>query len=668
MRPDGDGSRPTGEPETTSPASAPEPPPATGDRPAAGDPGRAGPRGPRRRPLLAIGLGAVIVATAVGFGVTRVVAPDRSCPTPAEHADWSVARRWDEALLDAIRRALPNPPVHARNLFHTSVAMWDAWAAYDPTASGYIYTTKEQADDVAAARDEAISYAAYRVLSARFIKAVGGADSLAEFADTMDALCYPVAVNTTEGDTPAAVGNRIAAAVLAYGLEDGSNQANGYAAPDYKPVNDPLVVNTPGTTMKDPNRWQPLQLEKMISQNGIPVENGVQQAVGPHWGHVLGFGIPGGGATGGPMDPGPPPRLGGTPEQDQAYKDQAVEVIRRSSLLDAASNETIDISPASLGGNTLGTNDGTGHDLNPVTGQPYEPDIVKVGDYSRALTEYWADGPKSETPPGHWNVIANEVADALGSDNLKIGGQGEAVDRLQWDVKQYLALNGAVHDAAIAAWGLKGYYDSVRPISMIRYLAGLGQSSDPSLHSYDPKGIPLVPDLVELITPETTGTGQRHEALAGHEGEIAIRAWAGNPKDPKTETSGVAWILASTWVPYQLPTFVTPAFQGYTSGHSTFSRAAAEVMTAFTGSEYFPGGLGTWTKAQGDLTVEEGPSADVTLQAATYYDAADQAGISRLFGGIHIPADDFNGRIIGSECGKDAWALAQQYFAGTAGS
>ena len=146
---------------------------------------------------------------------------------------------------------------------------------------------------------------------------------------------------------------------------------------------------------------------------------------------------------------------------------------------------------------------------------------------------------------------------------------------------------------------------------MIRYLAGLGQSSDPALPSYDAEGIPLVPDLVELITPETTAAGQRHAALAGHEGEIAIRAWAGNPKDPKTETSGVHWILASTWVPYQLPTFVTPAFQGYTSGHSTFSRAAAEVMTAFTGSEYFPGGLGSWTKPKGELIVEEGPSADV---------------------------------------------------------
>jgi hypothetical protein len=203
---------------------------------------------------------------------------------------------------------------------------------------------------------------------------------------------------------------------------------------------------------------------------------------------------------------------------------------------------------------------------------------------------------------------------------------------------------------------------------MIRYLAGNGQSSDPSQPSYDPDGIPLEPGLVELITERTTGPGERHAALAGHEGEIAIRAWAGNPADPKTQTGGVGWILASEWVPYQLPTFVTPSFQGYVSGHSTFSRAAAEVLAAFTGSEYFPGGLGEWTIRAGELKVERGPTRDVTLQAATYADAADQAGRSRLFGGIHIAADDLTGRWIGAECGKAAWAAAQHFFDGTAGS
>jgi hypothetical protein len=617
-----------------------------------------------RRVVAGAGLAAAaILATAVlAFTSQRSLPP--SCRTIA-HPEWSVARQWDEALLDAIRRALPNPPLHARNLFHTSVAMWDAWAAYDPVASGYIVHEKHTASDTEAAREEAISYAAYRVLTARFIKAVGADESLSEFDDLMDALCYPLTTTTTSGDSPAAVGNRIAAAVLDYGLHDGSNQTGGYAAPDYKPVNAPLVVAQSGTTMTDPNRWQPLQIEHMISQNGIPVTNGVQQAVGPHWGHVIPFAIPAGGEAGVPIDPGPPPHLG-DPATDQAYKDQAVAVIRASSQLDPAQDETIDISPANQGANTLGTNDGHGRPTNPSTGQPYAADPVNAGDFARALTEFWADGPKSETPPGHWNVIANTVSDQLSPD-LRIGGNGPVVDRLQWDVKLYLALNGSVHDAAIAAWGLKGRYDSVRPISMIRYMGGLGQSSDPSLPSYNKEGLPLMPGLIELVTGKTTAPDQRHEWLRGHEGEIAIRTWRGNPMDPKTENSGVGWILAADWVPYQQATFVTPSFQGYASGHSTFSRAAAEVMTGFTGSEFFPGGLSEWTTMAGTLKVESGPTRDVTLEWATYYDAADQAGVSRIYGGIHIPADDFTGRIIGSTCGKDAWALAQRYYAGHTG-
>jgi hypothetical protein len=621
---------------------------------------------PRRRLASIAVLAAVAVLVTGTLAVTHPWSSGPSCAAAVQHPEWSVARRWDEALLDAIRRALPNPPVHARNLFHTSVAMWDAWAAYDPTASGYIDNEKAQAADVPAARNEAISYAAFRVLSARYIKAVGGDQSLSEFDDVMDSLCYPIDVTTTEGNTPAAVGNRIAAAILAYGKTDGSNEAGGYSSPDYKPVNPPLVVAKSGTTMADPNRWQPLQIEHMISQNGIPVVNGVQQAVGPHWGHVKSFAMPDAGPSGVPIDPGPPPRLG-DPATDQTFKDQAVEVIRYSSQLDPTAGATIDISPGARGGNTLGTNDGHGHPVNPTTGQPYPSDVVNLGDFARVMAEFWADGPKSETPPGHWNVLANLVSDEL-SPNLRIGGAGPTVDRLQWDVKLYLALNGAVHDAAIAAWGLKGDYDGTRPISMIRYMGGLGQSSDPAGPSYNKEGLPLVPGLIEVITRETTVTGQRHAALAGHEGEIAIRAWAGNPKDPKTQIGGVKWILAVDWVPFQLPTFVTPAFQGYVSGHSSFSRAGAEVLTGFTGSEYFPGGISGYTIKAGSLKFEAGPTADIKLEWATYYDASDQAGQSRLYGGIHVQVDDLTGRKIGAECGKEAWAKAQQLYGGQVGS
>ena len=619
-----------------------------------------------RRSLVVVGALAVVALLAGGLFVVRPWSPQSSCAAPKNHPEWSVARRWDEALLDAIRRALPNPPVHARNLFHVSAAMWDAWAAYDPQAAGYFVKEKLTAPDVTAARDEAISYAAYRVLTSRYIKAVGADQSLSEFDDVMDSLCYPLTVTTTDGSTPAALGNRIAKAVIAYGLTDGSNQAGGYAAPDYKSVNPPLVVANSGTTMNDPNRWQPLQILHMISQNGIPVVNGVQQNVGPQWGHVKSFGLPSGGSIGVPIDPGPPPRLG-DPVTDQAFKDGAVEVIRDSSLLDPTSAATIDISPGARGGNTLGSNDGHGHPVNPVTGKPYAADVVNQGDFGRVMAEFWADGPNSETPPGHWNVLTNLVSDEL-SPNLRIGGKGPSVDRLQWDVKLYLALNGAVHDAAIAAWGLKGDYDSVRPISMIRYMGGLGQSSDPTGPSYNKEGLPLVPGLIEVVTSASSASGQRHADLAGHVGEIAIRAWAGNPINPKTQIGGVKWILAANWVPYQLPTFVTPAFPAWVSGHSTFSRAAAEVLVGYTGSEYFPGGVSGYTIKAGSLKFEAGPTTDIRLEWATYYDAADQAGQSRLWGGIHIQADDFTGREIGSQCGKTAWTLAQGYYNGVVGS
>ena len=458
------------------------------------------------------------------------------------------------------------------------------------------------------------------------------------------------------------MGNRIAAAVIATGLADGANEAGGYAATDYEPVNPPLVVAEAGTRMVDPNRWQPLQLEEQVSQNGIPLVDTVQHFVGAEWGRVAGFALPRGGAPGLPIPPGEPPRLG-DPDTEEEFRTAAVEVLELSSLLDPGQGATIDISPGAMGANSLGTTDGHGRPRNPVTGQPYPPNVVNHADFGRAVAEFWADGPRSETPPGHWNVLANEVSDLLAPD-LRIGGQGPAVDRLEWDVKLYLALNGANHDAAVAAWGAKGHYDYARPISMIRHLGGLGQSSDPDGPSHHPDGLPLVDGLVEVVTEETTAPGMRHAALEGHEGELAVRAWTGVPADRRTGVGGVGWILASEWVPYQLPTFVTPAFAGYISGHSTFSRASAEVLASITGSAYFPGGLGQWRVPAGSFEFEAGPTTDVVLQWATYADAADQAGRSRLYGGIHVRADDLSGRRVGAACGRAAWEAAQDLFGG----
>jgi len=438
------------------------------------------------------------------------------------------------------------------------------------------------------------------------------------------------------------------AAVIAAGGADGAHEDLRYADTGYRAVNPPLVVGEQASDMVDPDRWQPLALARTVAQNGVPLPGSVQRFIGSHWGSVRSFAMPP--ATDGmPVDPGPPPRLA---DGDGAYGRAALDVLRRSSELDPADGVTVDVGPGAVGGNPLGTNDGSGHPRNPVTGEPYAPNVVLRGDYARAIAQFWADGPSSETPPGHWNAIANEVVDSPGF-RRRIGGTGPELDPLEFDVKLYFALNGALHDAAVAAWGVKGYYDTARPISMIRYLGSRNE-------------LPLEPGLVEIVTPESAAPGQRHANLADHVGETAVRAWAGNPDDPEHEASGVGWILAVDWTPFQLPTFVSPAFASYVSGHSTFSRAAAEVLTSVTGSEYFPGGLAEWTVPAGSLLPEEGPSADVVIQAATYYDAADQAGISRLYGGIHITADDLAGRRLGAACGVAAWALAQRYFAGTA--
>src|SRR5438309_4165826 len=80
----------------------------------------------------------------------------------------SVARVWDERALAAIRQDTPHPPAQARNYFSLSVCMYDAWVAYDTSAAvGYIYRGKHSATNVAAARNEAISFAAYRMLKER---------------------------------------------------------------------------------------------------------------------------------------------------------------------------------------------------------------------------------------------------------------------------------------------------------------------------------------------------------------------------------------------------------------------------------------------------------------------------------------------------------------------
>ncbi len=610
----------------------------------------------------------------------------------------SIARVWNERALAAIRQDTPHPPAQARNYFSLSVCMYDAWAAYDPVAVGYVYRAKHTAANIHSARSNAISHAAFRLLCERHVFSRTASNTLVLDTNLMVSLGFNPNNSSLDTNTPVGVGNAVYAAVSAWFINDGSRQGNGtpynpaspatipIAYPDY-PVGDPLryLYTNPalatdrsgvcdggpgGTTpqcLVDVNHWQRLFIVGGVDQNGFPNPGPYQNYLGAQWLGVRPFSLLRTDPTKPWIDPGPPPYFGGATHAQ--FVNEIVACITADSHLTPDDGVMIDISPGVHGNNSLDYAgnygdgsfdifDGHGYTNNPVTGLPYAPNWVKRGDYARVLAEFWADGPSSETPPGHWNVVANYVADHPLLVK-KIGGTGPVVDDLEWDVKMYFALNAGVHDAACAAWGVKRAYDAWRPMSAIRFLSLLGQSSNPGLPFYHPNGLPLITNLIELVTSSSVTSG-RHAGLTP--GKIAVRAWPGAPANPATY-SGVRWIHGDAWNTYQRPTFVTPPFPGYISGHSTFSRSAAEVLAGLTGSPYFPGGLGIYSGYT--LGFEQGPSVPLTLQWASYYDAADEAGISRIWGGIHPPIDNLVGRQVGSQVGKGVWALAKRYWDGS---
>ncbi len=183
---------------------------------------------------------------------------------------------------------------------------------------------------------------------------------------------------------------------------------------------------------------------------------------------------------------------------------------------------------------------------------------------------------------------------------------------LDQDVKLFFALANAELDASIACWGTKRVFDSVRPVTAIHFLYG----------------------------------GKK------------VRAWAG-------PGLGTRLIDGKDWQPYQALTVVTPPFPEFISGHSTFSAAGAEILRRFTGSDRFGASV---TIPAGASRVEPGltPARPVTLSWSTFTAAADQAGISRRYGGIHFANGDLTGRYVGRAIGTRVWEKALTYFSGTA--
>ncbi|MFY0628467.1 MAG: T9SS type A sorting domain-containing protein [Reichenbachiella sp.] len=614
----------------------------------------------------------------------------------------SIARAWNEVLLEAIRNDFARPTVHARNLFHVSAVMYDAWAAYDEDAEPYFlgkshggyhfeFNGVVNEMDITKAQEEAMSYACYRLLHHRFLKSPGY-ETTSDLIDSLFSLLgYDPSIISRdyEHGSPASLGNYLASQVIEFGLQDGSSEQHDYVNLYYFPVNTPLNPEQSGSQgIQDPNRWQPLAFESFIDQSGNPIPGSAPPFLGPEWGRTRPFSLQesdlaiyerDGYDFWVYHDPGLPVLLNDTDKSDsENYIWNHSMVVKWSSHLDPTNDVHWDISPGGLGNLSIeefpqnnqelasfyneiaGGDYSTGRTINPSTGLPYSEQLVSRGDYARVLAEFWADGPDSETPPGHWFTLLNYVSDHPLTEK-KYRGRGEELSDFEWDIKSYFLLGGAMHDAAISAWGIKGYYDYIRPISAIRSMAERGQSTNEDMANFHPWGIELEDGLIEIVQDGDALAGEKMENI----GKIKVFAWKGPDyiEDETIDFAGVGWILAENWWPYQRPTFVTPPFAGYVSGHSTYSRAAAEVLTLFTGDEYFPGGMGEFLAKKNEFLVfEEGPSQDVVLQWATYRDASDQCSLSRIWGGIHPPVDDIPGRLIGEKIGKRAFHFGSNYF------
>jgi hypothetical protein len=180
------------------------------------------------------------------------------------------------------------------------------------------------------------------------------------------------------------------------------------------------------------------------------------------------------------------------------------------------------------------------------------------------------------------------------------------------DVKMFFVLSNSMMDAGIAAWDMKRAFDSVRPVT----------------------AIPLL--------------------FAGKK----IRAWGGPGK-------GTIEMDGARWIPYQPTTFPTPPFPDYVSGHSAYSAAAASILTSWTGSDRF--GYSTILSA-GSSRIEPGvtPVRSLTLRLPSFSAAAEEAGLSRRYGGLHFSRADVAGRQLGQLVAAKVWSRAQAYFDGSA--
>lgn len=551
------------------------------------------------------------------------VDPD-SAGVSIQNDDPTISVLWDQAIQAAVIEESPGPTIASRAYAVLHTAIFEAWAAYDPTAIGTASFDGLQVNAsliTDANKMESMSYAAY----------VAALDLFPDQQETFDTLMaelgYSIDLNGSLSDA-ASLGIVAGEAVIAARVGDGSNQENGYLdTSGYVPVNsDPNNV-------VEVDSWTP---------TFVPIDSGgpesLQEFLTPHWGDVTPFGLD----DSGELRPvAPEPFFN---DYLDASVDMAAKTITLHGLSDTATKGDLQTLKKELFGLYKGTEtfdevkdflksakkqlkkgetpesdltlDVSKALIGPVINPAFiaqAEDIVEVSagltQEQQVVAEFWEDGGGTAFPPGTWMTFGQFVS-ARDENNIDD------------DAQMFFALSNAVMDAGIATWEAKEFYDYARPVSAIRDLGHLG-----------------------LI-------GEFDESLGGN----VITAYAG-------EELGITEILATDFITYQnVDGPPSPPFAEYVSGHSTFSAAGAEVLELFTGSEEF----GASVEIDFFLFQEQSPDQPIILEWATFDEAADEGGLSRIYGGIHFEDGDINGRLLGEEVGAAVYETAQTYIDGTA--
>jgi hypothetical protein len=252
------------------------------------------------------------------------------------------------------------------------------------------------------------------------------------------------------------------------------------------------------------------------------------------------------------------------------------------------------------------TSDGS---LNPL----FVAELNQVLEYSmnltatqKAIAEYWEAGPGSAFPPGVWMSFTNDL---IRDRQLSL----DQAMKLSFGVSQSL------FDAGIGSWATKYAFNSVRPITAVReYYYGRART-----------------DWGEALTD-----------------------WRETPID------------GQAWQPYQNPAALTPNFPDVNSGHSAYSSAASTFIRNFLGSNVFGRSVTLADSASRfDPNGFDGLLGDgsaITLSWDYLNAAAEQAGLSRLYGGIHFNDGNWLGQILGTRAGSNASLKAFSLFSGEA--